>query len=864
MVLRIVGDRRSALLIAGRTMASASRRRVQAEAPRRHGSCHQRAARTSTSFEPHAPRPWARRSSATTRRTTRRARRARPHRGHAERYRALREHGGVDFGETELRLRPEHAPHRGRWSCARSRSRWCVAIRRSRAGSSASARRRRASRSGSSYDLDADDPDAQCRGVPRGEPDHGPRRRTDRCPHRGHDDVGVLPVARAHRRRCRRRIPPDDHRRPSCCRSRRRVATGPRSPRVSNCSTESSWSDPRRICDHPRMAIGITEEHEELRQAVRRFVDTNIPPAAARAVVDGATETRPAFWAALSRAGLARLHVAEAHGGAGYGLVEQAVVIEELGRACAPGPYLADRDRRRDPRGRGRRRRPRRGCRSSPSGECTGAVALSGARAGARRRTTPTWSCARSTATWYALDARRRARDGAAEHRPHPPRRGARPRRRAAARRSAARRAHDRAGARPRRGAARGRGGRRRAVVRRHRGRVREGARAVRPPDRPVPRREAPLRRHAGAHRARARGRVGRGPRRATTPDNGDGLAIAAAAALAFDAAFLNGKDCVQTLGGIGFTWEHDAHLYLRRAITLHQLVGHARRVARARRARSAGRRAPAARGRPRPGSRGAPRRGARAARRDQGPLAARAARAARATTATSRRAGRGRGAATPKALELLVIEEEFRAAKVPRANIGVGAWALPTLIVYGTPEQQERWILPTLRGEINWCQLFSEPGAGSDLASLSTRATRVEGGWVLNGQKVWTSMAQASRVGHLPRAHRARPSEARRHLVLHGRHEDAGHRHPAAARAHRQRDVQRGVLRRRVRARGLPRRRRARRLALRAHDARERARVHGRQQHDRRRRASARCARSRRAASPTTGSRSPRSATSR
>ena len=81
-------------------------------------------------------------------------------------------------------------------------------------------------------------------------------------------------------------------------------------------------------------------------------------------------------------------------------------------------------------------------------------------------------------------------------------------------------------------------------------------------------------------------------------------------------------------------------------------------------------------------------------------------------------------------------------------ANIGVGAWALPTLIVFGTPEQQERWIPPTLRGEISWCQLFSEPGAGSDLAALATRATRVEGGWVLNGQKVWTSMAGAGATG--------------------------------------------------------------------------------------------------------------------
>ena len=89
------------------------------------------------------------------------------------------------------------------------------------------------------------------------------------------------------------------------------------------------------------MAIGITEEHEELRQAVRRFVDARIPPAVARAVVDGSSDARPEFWAAICEPGWLGLHVAESYGGAGYGLVEQAVVIEELGRACAPGPYLA-------------------------------------------------------------------------------------------------------------------------------------------------------------------------------------------------------------------------------------------------------------------------------------------------------------------------------------------------------------------------------------------------------------------------------------------------------------------------------------------------------------------------------------------
>ena len=104
-----------------------------------------------------------------------------------------------------------------------------------------------------------------------------------------------------------------------------------------------------------------------------------------------------------------------------------------------------------------------------------------------------------------------------------------------------------------------------------------------------------------------------------------------------------------------------------------------------------------------------------------------------------------GRGASP---LEQLVIDEELAAAGVLRPHLAVGAWALPTLIAHGTAEQQERWVRPTLHGRLNWCQLFSEPGAGSDLAALSTRAERVEGGWVLNGQKVWTSLAQTADFG--------------------------------------------------------------------------------------------------------------------
>jgi alkylation response protein AidB-like acyl-CoA dehydrogenase len=98
-----------------------------------------------------------------------------------------------------------------------------------------------------------------------------------------------------------------------------------------------------------------------------------------------------------------------------------------------------------------------------------------------------------------------------------------------------------------------------------------------------------------------------------------------------------------------------------------------------------------------------------------------------------------------------IVIDEELRAARVhkPINPIGIG-WAGPTLVHAGTPEQQARYLPRLLSGEDMWCQLFSEPGAGSDLASLATQAVRDGDEWVVNGQKVWTSLAQFSRYGIL------------------------------------------------------------------------------------------------------------------
>jgi alkylation response protein AidB-like acyl-CoA dehydrogenase len=106
-------------------------------------------------------------------------------------------------------------------------------------------------------------------------------------------------------------------------------------------------------------------------------------------------------------------------------------------------------------------------------------------------------------------------------------------------------------------------------------------------------------------------------------------------------------------------------------------------------------------------------------------------------------------GQGLPRTLQK-VVDTEFAAASAPtnrpeRNGIGLGM-AAPTILAFGSDEQKKRWLRPLWTGEEVWCQLFSEPGAGSDLANLATRAVRDGDNWIVNGQKVWTSSAHIAK----------------------------------------------------------------------------------------------------------------------
>lgn len=228
----------------------------------------------------------------------------------------------------------------------------------------------------------------------------------------------------------------------------------------------------------------------------------------------------------------------------------------------------------------------------------------------------------------------------------------------------------------------------------------------------------------------------------------GDQLTYAAAVAatLAAPAADLCANLNTQVHGGIAITWEHDAHLFMRRATTLLDLLAPAEAAAELT---------------------DLTRRGVSRAKTVELPPEAEAIRDEVRAFADSikdlpsdeqrtklietgyvmphwpKPYGRAAGA-----IEQLVIEQEFESAGIKRPAYGITAWNILTLIQYADQDQLDRWVLPALHQDVIWCQLFSEPDAGSDAAGVKTKATRVDGGWLVNGQKVWTSGAHVAGMG--------------------------------------------------------------------------------------------------------------------
>lgn len=214
--------------------------------------------------------------------------------------------------------------------------------------------------------------------------------------------------------------------------------------------------------------------------------------------------------------------------------------------------------------------------------------------------------------------------------------------------------------------------------------------------------------------------------------------------------------EALTLLGGIGNTWEHDIHLYWRRVVSLLALGGSQDEWA-----RRAGELAMTTERESSLVTEDRPdfRAGVAATIDEAVGLDAAKARvllADRGLVSPHYLAPYGLGADTAGQL---IIAEEFERAGLTQPSTVIGEWALPSILQYGTEEQCERLIVPTLRGEIIWCQLFSEPGAGSDLASLTTFATKVDGGWRLDGRKVWNSKAREAHWGIcLARTDRAAP----------------------------------------------------------------------------------------------------------
>jgi alkylation response protein AidB-like acyl-CoA dehydrogenase len=501
------------------------------------------------------------------------------------------------------------------------------------------------------------------------------------------------------------------------------------------------------------MAIAITEDHRALAKTASEFLQKREARRAARDLLEAETEALPSMWDDFINLGWLGLHVPEEHGGSGFGLEELVVVVEELAKAVAPGPFVPTVIASAVIGAAGDEATRKQYLAGLADGSVVGAAALggsvtvSGGAASGDAGVVLGGGLAKIILVGAGEDvAIVEVGPGVEVTVPRnmdPTRRSARVRLEGAP-----------ATVLP---------GARRVLV--------DLARVILAADAVGVAREAT---DMGAAYAKQRLQFGRvigtyqavkhhcanmavatelatsavwdAARAATTGGDQLSYAAAVAATLAGQAADLCANLNTQVHGGIGMTWEHDAHLFMRRATTLLSILDPGRAAA---------------------DVTDLARRGIQRARAVELPPEAEAIRAdvrafvdsIKDLPAEEQRARLVEtGYANPNwpkpygraadAVEQLVIEQEFASAGIRRPGYGITGWNILTIIQYGTDDQIARWVPPALNQEVIWCQLFSEPDAGSDAAGIKTRATRVDGGWLVNGQKVWTSGAQVAGMG--------------------------------------------------------------------------------------------------------------------
>jgi alkylation response protein AidB-like acyl-CoA dehydrogenase len=502
------------------------------------------------------------------------------------------------------------------------------------------------------------------------------------------------------------------------------------------------------------MSIAITDDHRALASTVSEFLSARGARAAARALLEAEADQLPGYWDELRGLGWLGLHIPEEYGGSGFGLPELVVVVEELGRAVAPGPFVPSVIASAvlaaiAPPDVAQRLLP-----GLADGSAVGAVGLGGevtvsggaghgsagvvlgghladvllvpsgedvlvietAEGGVKTEVPPNLDPTRRSARVTLTGAPAVVLPGG---------------RRALTDLARLILAAEATG-----------------VARETTIQASEYAKVREQFGRPIATFQAVKHHCANMLVAAEVATAATWDAARAAEGAGDQLSYTAAiaAALAVPTAVQNGQLNIQVHGGIGFTWEHDAHLYLRRAAAISALLDAEAAAA---------------------DVTGLVRRGVRrAAAIDLPPEAEQIRAEVRPQVEQLRDLDDD---ARPRALiesgflmphwprpwgrdaspvEQLVIEQEFAAAGLKRPSYGITGWVILTLIQYGTPEQVQRWVPPALNQDVIWCQLFSEPGAGSDAAGIRTKATRTDGGWVINGQKVWTSSAHVARYG--------------------------------------------------------------------------------------------------------------------